>query len=312
LLQAFNTIAPVFGLIVIGYLLSRLGAFGKAVSEGLSGFVFTLGIPALLFSTMISVEFPGTSPWPLWGAYFGAVGCVWVLGWAIARFGFRRDPKVSALAGVGSAYANTMLMGLPMIFAVMGEQGAVPLFIILSVHLPFMTLFATMQLEWAERDTPGVSSALVMGVLKGLVRNPIMLGLAAGLAWRLAGLGLPAVPAKVLEMLSEASVPCALLAMGCALNHYGIRGAGALAAVMTAIKLVVHPAMVWLLATYVFALPPSWTMVAVMFAAAPTGINTFIFAVRYNAAIGMVSGAIALGTMISIATYSLALWGLGR
>lgn len=312
MLQAINTIAPVFGLIVIGYALSRVGAFGKVVSEGLSGFVFTLGIPALLFSTMISVEFPETSPWPLWGAYFGAVAAVWIMGWAIAKFGFGQNAKVSALAGIGSAYANTMLMGLPMIFAVMGEQGAVPLFIILSVHLPFMTLFSTMQLEWAERKEPGVKASLVLGVLKGLVRNPIMLGLAAGLAWRLAGIGLPAAPAKVLEMLSAASVPCALLAMGCALNHYGVRGAGALAVVVTLIKLVVHPAAVWLLAVYVFALPPSWTMVAVMFAAAPTGINTFIFAVRYNGAVGMVSGAIALGTMLSMATYSLVLWGVGH
>ncbi|WP_137391186.1 AEC family transporter [Rhodoligotrophos defluvii] len=311
MVQALDTIVPVFGLIVIGFLLSKAGVFGKMAAEGLSTVVFTLCMPALLFKTMIGITLPQVSPWGLWGSYFGAVAIAWIMGWAAVALLFRRDARTAAVAGVGAAYANTMLMGLPIIFAVMGNAGALPLFLIIAVHLPIMSLFATIQLEWAQRSQPGVRLALLGSIAKGVASNPITIGLGAGLLWRFTGLALPSAPAKVLDMLSEASVPCALLAMGTALSHYSIRGSGGPAVAITLIKLVVHPLAVWLLARYVFHIPSDWMRVAVLFAAAPTGINTFIFAVRYQAAIGMISGAIALGTILSVLSFSLALWATG-
>jgi hypothetical protein len=51
---------------------------------------------------------------------------------------------------------------------------------------------------------------------------------------------------------------------------------------LVALKTALHPALVWLLATRVFDLPASWTAVAVTLAALPTGINTYLFAQRYQ------------------------------
>ncbi|MGF7160953.1 hypothetical protein FHS85_002584 [Rhodoligotrophos appendicifer] len=304
--QAFDTVAPVFGLILIGYVLSFAGVLGKTVGEGLSTFVFVLGIPVLLFTTLTRMSPPGQWPWDLWATYFGAVAVAWITGWAIAIFIFGEDQRTAAVAGVGSAYANTMLMGLPLIFAVLGNAGALPLFLILAVHLPIMTLAATIQIEWASHK--GASSKLLLDICKGFARNPIMLGLSGGLIWNAIGLSIPSAPAKMLEMIAQASVPCALIAMGTALRHYGLRGAGGLAVSITFVKLVVHPVAVWLLATQVFHLPPAWTTVAVMFAAAPAGINTFILATRYNIAVGMLSSAIALGTLLSVFSFAAAVW----
>ena len=311
MLQAIDTIAPVFGLIVIGFLLSKAGMLGKMASEGLSAVVFTLCLPALLFKTMTDIDMPQQNPWGLWGSYFGAVAIAWVAGWAAVRFLCKRDAPTGAIAGVASAYANTALMGVPIIFAVMGDAGALPLFLILAVHLPVMSLFATIHLEWTHRTEPGIRLALLTSIAKGVLSNPIIIGLASGLLWRLSGLALPSAAGKVLTLLADASVPCALLAMGTALSHYSVRGTIGPAIAVTLIKLTVHPVAVWFLAAKVFVIPHDWMRVAVLFAAAPTGINTFILATRYQVAIGMVSGAIALGTVLSILSFSAALWATG-
>jgi malonate transporter and related proteins len=73
----------------------------------------------------------------------------------------------------------------------------------------------------------------------------------------------------------------------------------------------VHPALVLLLATSVFAMPPVWVGVAVLFAACPCGINAYLFAERYNTGVADASSAIALSTLLSMGTIALWLWVLG-
>ncbi|QPC44261.1 AEC family transporter [Kaustia mangrovi] len=305
--QVINTVIPVFGLIALGYLASRSGLIAQSVTGGLTAFVFTIATPALLFRTMAAVEVPAVSPWALWAAYFGGVAVAWLMGWGLVRHALGGSPLAAAGAGVASAYSNTVLLGLPLIFAVIGDRGALPLFLILSIHLPIMAFAATLQMELASQSG-GLRARLVVNVLSGLVKNPIVIGLAAGVLWRLTGLSLPTAAQTLVDMLADAAVPTALFAMGLGLAGYGVRAAGRAALAITAVKLVVHPLVVWVLAAEVFALPPVWTAVAVVFAAAPTGINSFVFSTQYRAGAAAVSGAIALGTALSIVTVSLALW----
>ena len=98
-----------------------------------------------------------------------------------------------------------------------------------------------------------------------------------------------------------------LVALGMSLTGFQIRGQVATMTTICLLSLVLMPAAAWLLATAVFALPPVWTGVAVLLAACPTGANAFLFATRYDVATGSVSGAVALGTTLSIVTISLML-----
>ena len=99
--------------------------------------------------------------------------------------------------------------------------------------------------------------------------------------------------------------------MGIALQRYGLGDHVRLSAAVTALKLVVHPLLVLLLARYVFPMPPVWAGVAVLFAAAPTGINAYLFAERYRTGVAIAAGSITLGTIVSILTTTLWLTVLG-
>lgn len=116
----------------------------------------------------------------------------------------------------------------------------------------------------------------------------------------------------VIDGLAGAAIPCALIAMGLALHHHGLKTPLAQTAPITTLKLIVHPAIVYVLAFHVFVVPPVWAGVAVLFAAMPTGINAFLFAARYKTSQALASSTIALSTGVSPATIMFWLWMLGR
>jgi len=80
---------------------------------------------------------------------------------------------------------------------------------------------------------------------------------------------------------------------------------------ITALKLVVHPLVVLVLATQVFDMPRAWAGVAVLFAACPTGINAYLFAQRYGEGVALSSTTIALSTGLALVTIVVWLQVLG-
>ena len=133
-------------------------------------------------------------------------------------------------------------------------------------------------------------------------------------AARLSGVSLPGPATSIVDMLASAASPCALFAMGIALRRYGLAHQPSLAALVTGLKLVVHPALVYVFAFHVFSMPPVWAGVAVLFAAAPCGLNAYLFAERYRSGVGVSASAITLSTGLSVltTTFWLAMLGVGR
>ena len=312
MIAVLEIVAPVFGLIAAGYVCARLGWVGDRVGRYVNRFVFDLAIPVLLFRTMVRMSVPDVSPWTLWASYFGGIAVSWMVASGLVFSVLGRSAREACVTGFGSGYSNTVLLGLPLVFSFFPDgQGAVPLFIILSIHLPVMMVTGTALFEWSGRSGRVRVGALLAQTAKAMIVNPIIVGLLAGLAYRQTGLGLNATADQVLQPLAWIAVPSALFTMGLGLKKFGISGDPPAAAVMLVSKLVLHPLTVWLLGAWVFALPPVWTAVAVLFAAAPTGINVYLFASRYDVAVPAVSSAVILGTAASVVTITGISWALG-
>jgi malonate transporter and related proteins len=297
-------VLPVFGLIALGFLAALSGLMSERAGEGLSDFVFTLGVPALIFRTLSTATLPDAQPWGYWLAYFAGLALVWVATMILVRRAFALPYGESVVAGFASAQSNTVLVGIPVIFRAFGEAGAVPLFLLIAIHLPITMTTATLIYEGAGRFDP-------LGLARRLVLNPLILALAAGVAFRFSGLTLVAPVRSIVDSLAAASIPCALVAMGLALRRYGLKDNARLTLTLCTLKLIVHPALVGLFAFKVFAMPPAWAGVAVVFAAMPCGINAYLFAERYRTGIAIASSAIALSTGLSVVTVLFWLWVLG-
>ena len=297
-------IAPVFGLMAAGFFASWSGLLSARAGEGLSEFVFTLSIPALIFRTMATAALPDVQPWGYWLAYFIATALVWAAVMLATRRLLNVPHRQSVIAGLIASQSNTVLVGIPLLLRAYGEPGAVPLFLLIAVHLPLMLTAAAVMIE-------GGGGFDALGLAKRLALNPVLLSLFLGVAFRFSGLPLGGPPKAVIDGLAGASIPCALVAMGMSLRRYGVAAEFGLASLIAGFKLIVHPALVYLFAFKVFAMPPVWAGVAVLFAAMPCGVNSYLFAERYKTGVAMCSSAIALTTLLSLGTCLFWLWMLG-
>ena len=148
-----TTVLPVFGLIVLGLAFARLKLVDAATAQGLTQFVFMLAIPALLFRRVALMEPQEATPIGLWIAFFGGLAIAWILTTLISQKFDSLSTSGGAAAAMAAGFGNVALLGTPLALAHYGEDAAVPLGLILSVHAPILWFAATLQRELARHST---------------------------------------------------------------------------------------------------------------------------------------------------------------
>jgi len=302
-LAVLDILLPVFGLIAAGYGAARCGLLGSQADTHLSDFVFVICLPALIFKTVAAAVVPQAQPWGYWISYFAGLAIVWTIATLAARRWFRCGQVESVVAGFASGQSNTVFVGIPLILKAYGDAANVPLFLLIAIHLPVTMTAAAILMERG-------SGVPMLSLVRRLLLNPIVQGLLAGALWRWLGLPFGGAFKAVADDLAGAAVTCALFALGLSLYRYNLIGGLKLASLITGLKIVAHPSLVWLFAFKVFDMPAVWSGVAVLFAAMPTGVNSYLLAERNQAGVAAVSSAIALSTCLSLFTSAFWLWAL--
>jgi predicted permease len=153
-----------------------------------------------------------------------------------------------------------------------------------------------------EGSGPGDRNAALGRGFRSILTHPILLGIALGIVSRETAI-LPGGAFKtIVDLMAGSAAPCSLVAMGVAVDHYGVRGEWRAALAISALKLVVHPFVVYLVARHLFGLPSVWAGVGLLFAACPSGINAYLFAVRVKTGEAAASAAISLSTGLAVVT----------
>lgn len=301
---------PLFGLMALGLLAVRGRLIEAAGVRGLVLFVFTFSIPSLLLTSMAGLDFPPDIEWGFLVAFYAASLAVYGVGAAIGRVVFGRSLPEQAIFGMSAAFSNLVMIGIPVVLTALGPEAALPMMIIVGFHsATFMPL--TVVLIQSGRASEGGAAVRPGRVALDAARNPIIVGIVLGLMVNLTGLTIPMPAAKVLELLGQAAVPCALFAMGASLAGYPLMGEVRPAVLLALLKLVAHPSLVWLIAGPVLGLEGLWVSVAVLMAAMPSAVNVYLFGARYEAAPGVAARTVLLTTVGSVVSLSVVLTLLG-
>jgi len=308
----FINVAPVFLLILIGFLVARTGLMREETGDALAEFVFKIALPTLIFRTLAEAHFEGASPFRLWIAYFGGVAVTWTVGHLIAKHLFKRDEKIGVIAGMSSAFANNVFIGLPLVGRSVGDDGLVAISILLAIHLPLMMVAGTILMEHASSKVDGGGRRSIATVLKqvgaNLVRNPLVIALTLGIAFNLSGLGaLPVVLKSVVDQIAAVTAASALISLGMTLKKYPVRGNLSLAAMMAVLKLLLLPAAVFGFA-HLLGLSKPWTAAMVLTSSVPTGINAWIIATRFRSGQSLAASVISITTIFGVVSVSFWAW----
>lgn len=302
--------APVFGLILLGIVIGRANYLSTGSSKILAEFGFKLAMPALLFKGASSIATLSASPIPLIGAYFAASVLVWLLATVATRIVLARPSSDAPAVAMASCFGNTVMLGIPIAVTAFGVEATTPAAILVSIETPLLWVIATLQAEMTRTQSAGLSKAALSALGSELVTNPIVMALVVGLAFGFSGLVLPAGLDRMVNLLAQAAVPTALVALGLTLSAIEVRGEAPTLALISTLKLLLFPVLV--VATFTIVnVPPVWASVALLFAAMPSGANAYLFAVRYDRVVNSVAGAIVITTVLAGATVSLLLIHLG-
>jgi malonate transporter and related proteins len=299
----FDNALPFFALIFCGFGAGRLGLLDETAAAGVNTFVFYFALPAFLFGLMSSSPIGEVVNGPFIGAYVTASLSVFALAALVGRRLFRLGRAEAAVQGLAAVLANTGYMGIPLISAVFGREAAVPIVVGLTLDGILIIPLGIVLIE-SSKDVAESLPATALSTFLALTRNPLILSIFAGLAASAIGLPTPTPLDNFLDLLGGTAGPCALFALGATLASRKVAGGAAEVSYMTFMKLVLHPAALFLTTTLLFDVQPLWATAALLGAALPIAANVFIVARQYDVYVVRTSSAILVSTAVSIASVS--------
>ena len=300
-----------FFTVGLGWLAARQRWLGKP-EEGdparvLGNLVFYLFVPALLFRTTARLDL-AHMPWATLVAFFvPLVGVLLFVYLSQRRAAARHGAAAPATRAITASFGNSLQVGVPFAAAVFGEAGLAIHIALVSLHALVLLTLLTALVELDLSRAAAAQGQAAPGGLRGLARtlaqtarntviHPVVLPVLAGMAWNLTGLGLHPIVDESLLTLGAAVVPMCLVLIGVTLAAYGVRGLWKGALGLSAVKLLMVPAVVLVVARWGFGLTGLPLGVVVMMAALPTGSNALIFSQRYETLQAETTATIVIST----------------
>ncbi|WP_246624798.1 AEC family transporter [Oceanobacter mangrovi] len=305
ILHIFSVLAPIFGLILLGYGCRKTNRIGPTAAAELNRFVVWLCLPAMLFESTATASVE-----EIWQPGFIWVIAIGTLAIFVATIFYTmwrgRSLADAGLEALSASYANTGYVGIPLCIFVLGEAGLEPALIASLVVVCVLFAIAVVCVEVGLQAGQSVGVA-IRKVSVALAKNPIVVTPIVGVLWNASGLGVNQGVLEFLHILGTATIPCALVSLGAFLAS---KQAGSAEGTMTLvfIKLIVHPVLTWVLAYQVFHLPPMWAKAAVLLSALPTGTGPYMLAELYQREASVASRTILLSTLGSLVTLTICLY----
>ncbi|MGY9055565.1 MAG: AEC family transporter [Alphaproteobacteria bacterium] len=304
--QIIDIVVPIFGFVVLGYVLGRSPVLTEAGAKGLTQFVIYCAVPALLFRA--GTRLFGAEPLEpgLLVAFFGSAMSIYLVVLLLLWQGRGRPLAEAAMAATTCVFTNTVMLGLPLAFALYGDRGLLLTSSIIAVNgLIYYTLTTTLIELGLGQGQAGGTAKKVWGSLLGLTKNPILLGMALGLIWGALELPIPTPAAKMIDLLAAAAPPVALTALGASLVQFKLAGDLVEAGWLTIMKLVVYPSVTGVVGYYLVGLDGDTLALAILLSALPGGVNPFLIASRYGIYVARSGSAILMTTGISVLTLAI-------
>ena len=301
MLAIFLQTLPFFGVIALGYGAGRRGFFTPEATAALTKFVFYFALSAMIFGFAASMSLADIFEPRAAAAYLWGCVAVYTIGITVALI--RRRPLDEAtMEAQCITIGNTGFLGIPMLVLLLGTEAAGTIILVLAIDLIVFSSLLTILITW--RREGRLSWALPRILALGLLKNPMIVAMTAGLAWSALGRDLWAPVDAFLTLLGAAATPGALFAIGASLAATQAERLH-VAGWLSFGKLVLHPLAVGFAAVFLFQVPAYAAGVLVAAAALPVAGNVYILAQHYGVAVARVSASILISTALSVITVPL-------
>lgn len=214
LIFSLNATVPVFVMMLLGLLFHKLGWIDDVFASRMNKFVFLVPLPVLVFEDLATVDF--SQVWNPKFILFCFGATLASIGIAVALSFLWKDRSLRGEFIQASYRSSAALLGIAFIQNIYGQAGMAPLMIIGSV--PLYNVMAVAVLAFTQPGSGKPDARMWKNTLKGIVKNPIIIGIAAGLIWSALGIPMPSVLKKTVSSVAATVTPLGLMAMGAAFD----------------------------------------------------------------------------------------------
>jgi len=301
-------LAPVFFVLALGYGAGKWRVANNRQIDALNALVMDFALPASLFVAMATAS---RSEMVAQAPLFAIFGVVMLVVWLISFVFRRRVAKIgtadAALQALTIAYPNLAGVGLPIVSAVLGPEGVVPIALALAAGSIVVTPISLILVEMstAQAQTSQSTTTRVLTALRHTVTKPVVIAPALGILLSLSGLQLNSVVESSLMLIGRTAAGVALFLTGLILSAQAFRMDGKVLTA-TAMADVIRPLLTAALVACL-SLPSETAKTAILLAAIPSGFFGILFAVNYKQDSATAGSMVLASTVFSIVTLAIAI-----
>ena len=298
---SFLQILPVFFLIALGYVLRKRRLVSDPFLKELSGIVFYILLPPLLFLSIAETDLKSSFEPAVIFPTLGAVLFFSVLLYVIP--GKNLSASQRGVFVQGAARSNLVFIGLAVLLKLYGGDILGKAGVFIAFHGLLMNFLSVLFLILPHHSLAHGSSWKKIG--GQIIINPIILGCASGMAFAATGLKLPGVIRGCLEILSDATLPLALIIVGASLRGASLGKNFRLISWAVFLKLVLLPGIILSL-LWLIGVPLQDILMSVVFLGSPTAAVSQIMAKEMEGDEDLASNIVTGATLFS--PFTLAAW----
>ncbi|WP_065755519.1 AEC family transporter [Bradyrhizobium paxllaeri] len=307
MVDILNLALPYFGLIFIGFACGKTRGLPESGLSWMNFFLLYVSLPALLFRIMSETPFSELANPPFLIATTLATISAFVLAMVAGRIIGELSLRKATMAGLAGAYGNIGYMGPGLALAVLGAKAAAPTALIFCCDSIFLFTIVPLLMALTDRDHPSFLHAIGVAA-RQIVLNPLIMSAAAGALTAALHIRLPVAIDRTLLFLQNAAAPTALFVLGVTVALRPFDRVPWEVPGVIAIKLLIHPLIVFGLMLLFGPFAQPWAATAVLMAALPPALNVFVMARQNNTWIEPASVAVLIGTFASVVTLTSVMW----
>lgn len=307
LMFSLNATVPVFLMMVLGFVLHKLRFIDDSFAGKLNQFVFSIALPVLLFDQLATTDF--VSVWDSKFVLFCFAVTLLSIGLAfLLSLLIKNKPERGEF--VQAAYrSSAAILGIAYTQNIYGDAGMTPLMIVASV--PLYNAMAVVVLAVTAPSDSGSEkesrSVLARRTIKGIVTNPILIGIVAGMIWSLLKLPLPTILAKTVDNVGGLATPLGLIAMGASIDPRKVGGKLKPSICAAVIKLV-GLCGIFLPVAVAFGFREAKLIAIMVMLGSPTTVSSFIMAKNMGHEGTLTSNTVVIATVVGAFTLTFWLW----
>jgi len=273
LILSFNAILPIFILMILGYFLKKINITDKKGFDTVNKLVFKVFLPVLLFYNIYKSDAGNIFDVKLIMFSVAGVIMTFILGYFVAVASTKENSKRGVMLQ-GIFRSNVALLGLPLIGYIYGENAGGLISLVLSIIVPLFNILAIIALE---RFSGGKNKFNLLQILKGIIKNPLIVGCFTGIVFLFIGIKLPAILEKSVKDISSVATPLSIICLGAEFEYKAIKESIKEIIITVGAKLVIVPFIMLTAAVFLGFTGEALVCILITFGA-PVAVSSFVMA----------------------------------